>query len=82
MGTKLTKAQRETLEACPDWSAPYEVAKRRRDANPLLMVYGASSQRMLVYLRSLGLVEFGAANNTFRITDAGREALREASHDH
>lgn len=32
MGGRLKKMQRATLESCPDWSAPYEIASRRLKA--------------------------------------------------
>jgi len=73
--SKLTKAESETLTLCMDWSAPYEVADRRRKLHPTLSVYPSGVARMLSRLQEAGLVAYGAANNTFRITDAGRTAL-------
>lgn len=74
---KLTKAERETLTLCMDWSAPYEVADRRRKLHPNLSVYSRRVERMLSKLHDAGLVAYGGANNTFRISDAGRAALAQ-----
>ncbi len=71
---KLTKARRETLEACLDWSAPYEVAARRRERGSI--VYAQRAEAMLKALRAWGLVKYGAANNTYRITVDGLKALK------
>jgi hypothetical protein len=74
---KLTKAMRETLQACPDWSAPFEVMWRRHEATDEI-IDPTGSLQILGRLRNLGLVEYGWQNGTFRITAAGRSAL-EAS---
>lgn len=73
---KLTKAQREILECCPDWSAPYEVAQRRREKG--VNVFTRQMASRLSGLHVCGLLEYGPANNTYRITEAGRTALRNA----
>ena len=71
---KLTKAQRETLECCPDWSAPFEVAERRRALGT--NVYSRRVEGMLRMLERRELVKFGRPNGTFRITALGRAALQ------
>ena len=74
---KLTKAERATLTACPDWSASYEIAHRRNDATGEIVDLGGQ-HNILVQLRKRGLVEYGPPNNTWRITPTGR-AMLEAS---
>lgn len=69
---RLTEAQRNTLRHCLDWSADWEVSARRNVAN----VLARRTRRVLLVLESLDLVEHHEGNNTFRITDAGRAALR------
>lgn len=74
--SKLTKAMRDTLNACPDWSASFEIMHRRRLATgEIVSPYGLRT--MLGRLRNLGLVEYGPPNDTYRITDLGRSALGE-----
>ncbi len=75
---KLTKAQREILEHCSDWSAPFEIANRRHAATgePTELC-----ENVLGRLRNLGFVECHRGNWTFRITDAGRAALKEPRSD-
>lgn len=73
---KLTPVQREILLHCQDWSAAFEVAERRVDD-------GAATdwrrvQDVLMSLQKRGLVEYGQANATYRITAAGRAALSPA----
>jgi hypothetical protein len=76
---ELTKAQRETLECCPDWSAPFEVADRRRGRGT--NVFSRRAEVMLRSLTKRGLVEFGKPNGTYRITPAGRALIaKEAEH--
>lgn len=71
---KLTKVLRECLEACQDWSAPFEILWRRHEAtNDIICPRG--NRNALGRLRNLGLVEYGAANGTYRSTPAGRSAL-------
>lgn len=66
---KLTKVQKDVLAVFPDWSAPYEVADRL--GRKRLLGVGIVLRR----LKRGGLLEYGAPNNTYRITDAGRQAL-------
>jgi Mn-dependent DtxR family transcriptional regulator len=73
---KLSEVQRELLECCPDWSAPYEVAERRRELGRV--VFARSTAMFLRRMMKLGLVEYGKANDTYRITEAGRAALGKA----
>ncbi len=74
--SKLTKAQRETLKHCPDWSAPFEIMYRRREATgEVVSPYGLRTT--LGRLRNLGMVEYGPPNDTYRITLEGRTALGE-----
>lgn len=74
MASKLTKAMRECLEACPDWSAPFEIMWRRHETTDEI-VDPRGNRNALGRLRNLGLVEYGPPNDTYRITDAGRQAL-------
>jgi hypothetical protein len=71
---KLTKARRETLEHCPDWSAPFEIAYRRHEATgEIVSLLG--TEQAIGWLRNQGLVEFGWENGTYRQTPAGLAAL-------
>jgi hypothetical protein len=70
---KLTKVQREILECCRDWTAPFEVAKRRRENG--VLVYSGRMRSRLHGLHAIGLLQFGPQNETFKLTDAGCEAL-------
>lgn len=71
MGERLTEAQRATLEHCPDWSAPYEIAYRRNAATgKVIDLQGQCNS--LGWLRNRGFVEYAACNHVFRITPAGR----------
>ena len=70
---KLTKVQREILECCHDWSAPYEVAMRRRDKG--VNVFTRQMAKRLSGLHVCGLLQYGPAQNTYRLTEAGRSAL-------
>jgi predicted transcriptional regulator len=72
---RLTKARRETLEAIADWSAPFEVAERRRAKGS--NVFARRADGMLRLLVKWGLAKYGPQNNTYRITDAGRAALKD-----
>lgn len=72
--SKLTKARRECLEACPDWSAPFEITWRRHEATSEI-VSPAGTEQALGWLRNQGLVEYGIENGTYRQTPAGRKAL-------
>lgn len=74
MAGKLTEAQRQTLEACADWSAPFEVMFRRHDRSGEI-IDPSGQRKILGRLRNLGFVDYGMCNDTFRITDAGRTAL-------
>lgn len=71
---KLTEAHRQTLEACPDWSSPFEIMHRRHDATGDI-VCPRGLRNALGRLRNLGMVEYGPPNDTYRITPAGRLAL-------
>jgi hypothetical protein len=54
------------LIAIDDWKAPFEVAK------------ACGVKRPVPYLKRLvnaGWAKYGAANNTYKITEAGRKAL-------
>lgn len=75
---KLTEARRATLLACPDWSAPFEIAHRRHDATGEIVDLGWQLQT-LGWLRNRGFVEYGPPNNTYRLTPAGRAALKGGS---
>lgn len=71
--TRLSPAQKAVLHHCVDWSAAFEVAERRNDD-------GASTnwwrvQDILRALQARGLVRYGEANGTYKITDKGRAAI-------
>lgn len=74
MGGKLTEAQRELLQCCMDWSAPFEVATRRRELGRV--VFSRSTRIFMERMRSEGLLEYGKANDTYRITEAGLTSIR------
>lgn len=63
------------LQAIEDWKAPYEVAAILGDGRTVKTVSAT-----LFGLVGRGLAEYGRANNTFRVTDAGRASL-ETSQD-
>lgn len=73
---KLTKADIETLRACDDWKATFEVMAIRRLRNTAA-TYRSVQKRVDMLLRR-GLLKFGKPNTTYRITEAGRAALEEA----
>lgn len=73
---KLTKADIETLRACDDWKATFEVMAIRRLQNTAA-TYMSLQKRVDMLLRR-GLLKFGKPNTTYRITEAGRAALEEA----
>ena len=76
MSGELTKARRETLEHCPDWSAPFEILWRRHEATgDIISMTGL--EQTLGWLRNRGLVEYGPGNSTYRQTDAGRALLSQ-----
>ena len=70
---KLTVADIETLKACDDWKATFEVIAIRRLPSSADS-YRAEQQRIDALLKR-GLLEFGRPNTTYRITPAGRAAL-------
>lgn len=72
---KLTKADIETLQACDDWKATFEVMAIRRLRNSAA-TYRAVQKRIDVLLRRRFL-EFGRPNTTYRLTESGRAALKE-----
>lgn len=72
---KLTKADIETLRACDDWKATFEVMAIRRLRNTAA-TYRSVQKRVDMLLRR-GLLKFGKPNTTYRITEAGRKALEE-----
>lgn len=68
---KLTKQAADVLAWMPDWTAPYEIRDRRGHGRlPTI-------QNIARALAKRGLCEYSAANNTYRITDAGRAALEQ-----
>lgn len=68
----ISARRRLYLEAVTDWSAPFEVAARIGDTPPPDIRVVKS---VLGHLRAIGLVEYGAPNGTYRITDDGRAVL-------
>lgn len=70
---KLTKADIETLRACDDWKATFEVMTIRKLRNSAATY--REVQRRIDALRRKGLLEFGKPNTTYRLTEAGRAAL-------
>ncbi len=73
---RLTEAQRQVLECCPDWSASWEIAARRTRRFGV-EVYSRRTEVLLGRLQSAGLVEYGAPNQVWRITPAGRAKLKQ-----
>jgi hypothetical protein len=60
------------LKAIDDWKAPFEVAE--------IVGSGAALKTVSATLHGLvgrGLAEYSHANNTFRLTEAGRSELNE-----
>jgi hypothetical protein len=58
------------LKAIEDWKAPFEVASILGDERTLKTVSAT-----LFGLVGRGLAEYSRANHTFKITDAGRDAI-------
>lgn len=73
---KLTKADVETLNACDDWKATFEVMSIRQLRNSAA-TYRAVQRRIDALLRK-GFLMLGKPNTTYRITDAGRAALERS----
>ncbi|MGW9333633.1 hypothetical protein [Bosea sp. NPDC055594] len=71
MAEKLTKAQALYLGAIHDWAAPYEV----QATLGLMTVKTATVEKVLKFLVRDGFAKYGATQNTYRITPAGRLAL-------
>ncbi len=69
----LSQAEIETLRACEDWKATFEIMRIRR-VDKAAEAW-RSSQKIVDNLLDRGLLEFGEPNTTYRITDAGRSAL-------
>lgn len=76
----LSVAQRQTLEACKDWSAPFEIAYRRHEQTGVIVDLGGQRQ-ILGRLRYLGMIKYGPPNDTYRITNLGRTALSSEGGD-
>lgn len=73
---RVTSVQKEIIGCCLDWSAPFEIAARRRDLG--VIVYAKNTRAQLLRMVRRGLLEHGKANDTFKATDAGRAALSSA----
>lgn len=73
---KLSIRSRLYLEACSDWKADWEIVKLIGDS-PLMEPRLARPH--LGRLIGAGLLNWHRGNNTYRITDAGREALARSS---
>lgn len=71
----ITDRARLYLRCIDDWKAPYEIAALLGD-NPPPSV--AEVTRMLGRLANRGLVYHSRANNTYRVTIAGRDAVGAA----
>lgn len=69
----LTVADIETLKACDDWKATFEVIAIRR--LPSSADSYRAAQQHIDALLERGLLEFGKPNTTYRATAAGRAAL-------
>lgn len=73
---KLTKADIETLKACDDWKAPWQVVTLRGlKSTP---TNHRNVRNRLIELWNSGALEFGIPNQTYRISDAGRAALERS----
>ncbi|NTF18208.1 hypothetical protein G6L37_07295 [Agrobacterium rubi] len=75
---KLTRGQKEVLMLCPDWSAAWEVAERRVENGTRTNWF--RTQDILLTLEQRGLVEYGEANRTYRITEKGRAIVVTSDH--
>lgn len=67
---KLTKAQHECLVACRDWAAPYEVVWHRHKVTGEV-ISPRGNQGIMTKLLARGLLKYGRANGTYRITPLG-----------
>ena len=63
---RVTKLQRAILEAVDDWKAPYEVA---------IAIGTNNLHTQFKILLDAGYVKHSVAQNTYRITQVGRDAL-------
>lgn len=68
----ITDRARLYLRCIVDWKAPYEIAALLGDTPPPSI---NDVKRMLGRLAARGLVYHSRANDTYRVTIAGREAL-------
>lgn len=73
MTSKLTKAEQAYLIAMPDWSARYEIMARLN--RPRSFRSSRAVQKMLDRLYHADLIDYGSANDTWRVSEAGRAAL-------
>lgn len=65
------------LRCIDDWKAPYEVTQLLGENAPRPAIL---TRATLFALVDGGFAEHGKANDTFRITDAGRAALVSSKH--
>lgn len=70
----LTKAQRELLECCHDWTSPWDVAEARRAKGRV--VFSRSTAAFMNRMHSAGLLKYCRSSEEYRITDAGLALLR------
>lgn len=68
----LTARARLYLRCIDDWKAPYEIVKLLGDSPPATV---RDVKRMLGRLEARGLVYHSRANDTYRVTIEGRQAL-------
>jgi DNA-binding IclR family transcriptional regulator len=70
--TNLTDRARLYLRCIEDWKAPYEIAALLGDKPPPTV---SEVKRMLGRLAARGFVYHSRANDTYRVTIAGRNAV-------
>jgi DNA-binding IclR family transcriptional regulator len=75
----LTDRARLYLRCIDNWKAPYEVAASLGDTPPPTI---NDVRRMLGRLAARGFVDHHEGNNTYRISEEGREALVGSPPDH
>lgn len=75
---RLSQQDHSVLCAIADWKAPFEVvATLYPTRKRVLQRERVSIERSLNSLHRRGLADYGRPNNTYKVTDAGREALAQ-----
>jgi hypothetical protein len=74
---KLTDLDRVYLQCIEDWKAPFEVIALLGDLHPRPV---KPVRDLLLAFVSRGLANHHSGNDTFRMSDTGRAALKDSTH--